>query len=44
LASKEGAQCPTIAQLSEQFAQTKPFRHRRRMGESLLRSEAKTRR
>jgi hypothetical protein len=30
LASKEGAQCPTTAQLSEQFAQTNPFRHRKK--------------
>jgi hypothetical protein len=30
LASKEGAQCPTSAQLSEQFAQTNLFRHRKR--------------
>jgi hypothetical protein len=29
LASKERAQYPTIAQLSEQFAQTNPFRHRK---------------
>jgi hypothetical protein len=30
LASKEGAQCPTTAQLSEQFALTNPFRHRKK--------------
>jgi hypothetical protein len=23
----EGAQCPTVAQLSKQYAQTNPFRH-----------------
>jgi hypothetical protein len=29
LSSKEGAQCPTTAQLSEQFMQINPFRHRK---------------
>jgi hypothetical protein len=30
VASKEGAQCPIIVQLNEHFAQTNPFRHRKK--------------
>jgi hypothetical protein len=30
MASKEGGQCPIATQLSEKFAQTNPFRHRKK--------------
>jgi hypothetical protein len=41
LATKEGAQYPITAQLSEQFAQTNPFRHKNENGTKPTKKQGK---